>query len=371
MVGVTQLQRSNGGVCTHVISLCEGLLQKGHKVVLIADEKDNNYTSEILALEQKGLKFYSLPFMKAQADKKELIKITYHMLSLAKKEEIDVLHSHGQMICIIGIIMRFLYGIPFVWTNHIDEVAQPKIFKIILHSYKFPIISVSTDLKKYLIGQFHVQESRIDVINNGINICNFGKLQTNEREKLKESIGITDEYVVSLLARITFGKGHSYLLEAVNIVQKKHPEIRIKVLFAGELYDGHKSYLQEQLTFAEKHGIDLAYLGFQSPRDIFGISDISVLPSIYEGFGMTCIESLAMGCPVIRSDTPGWSDMKDILTVVPKANIEALADSLEYAIMNRHKMCEKAKIGKSYVAQKFSAEHMVDETIFLYKKILC
>lgn len=370
MIAVTQLQRSNGGVCTHVLSLCEGLIKKGYKVVLVADKKGNNYTEEIRAMEQNGLKFYSLPFMEIQSDKKKLFRVTRQLIALAKKEKIDVLHSHGQMICIMGIVMRLFCRIPFLWTNHIDEVAQPRVFKVILHSYGFPIISVSTDLKKYLVSQFHVREDRITVINNGIDTSHFLPLQADEKETLKRSIGITDEYIISLLARITFGKGHSYLLKAVQILQKRHPEVHIKVLFAGQLYDGYAEYLQEQIEYAEKHNIDLSYLGFQNPRDIFGISDISALPSIYEGFGMTCIESLAMGCPVIRTDTPGWSDMKEIVTVVPKENIEILANSLEYAIMNRQEMRNRAEQGRVVVGERFSLDYMVNETISLYKKIL-
>lgn len=66
------------------------------------------------------------------------------------------------------------------------------------------------------------------------------------------------------------------------------------------------------------HNIDMDFFKFQDLRNVFGICEISVLPSIYGGFALTCLEFLAMGCPVIRSNTPGWSDRFEITRIFEK-----------------------------------------------------
>lgn len=116
------------------------------------------------------------------------------------------------------------------------------------------------------------------------------------------------------------------------------------------------------------HHIDMEFLGFQDPRNVFGICDISVLPSIYEGFSLTCLESLAMGCPVIRSNTPGWSDMFEITRVFEKKNVDELTRHLLFAYYNREEMKKMGEAGKRKVEEQFTIGHQTEETIVVYKR---
>lgn len=260
-----------------------------------------------------------------------------------------------------------LTGVPYIWTSHIDEIANPKLFKKILKVLKFPIIAVSSDLKQMLVSEYNVAEKRISVVLNGFNVEKFYPLSANEKNALKQQFSCGDKYVFSLLARITFGKGHMYLLEAVNKLKEKG---NIKVLIAGKCHENEKEYLNSLIEYAKNNNIDMEYVGFRNPREIFGISDISVLPSLYEGFGLTVLESLAMECPVVRSDTPGVSDTKDIAFVFKKKDVDALKNHLEYAINNKDEMREKGKNGKETVLKKFTIQAQVDNTIDVYKKYM-
>lgn len=376
LIAVTHLQRSNGGVCTHVMDLCRGLCKLGHNVILTADPTKNNYQKKIeqLTLLQNGkknsFKFIQIPFLKTQNSLKDFLHISHQVLQIVKQENITLIHSHGQAICLVGVLIRGLTGVPFIWTNHIDEIARPKLFKKILHIFKFPIISVSSDLKKFLIREYGVKEKRIYVVPNGIDMEEYLPLSSDEKRRIKYRFGVEDKYVISILARITYGKGHNYLLKAISKLQQEKNIPQIKVLFAGELYDSFQYYLDQQLEYAKDNRIDVDFLGFQSPREIFGISDLSVLPSIYEGFALTCLESLAMECPVIRSDTPGWSDMQDICMVFPKKNVDKLAEQILYAIRHPEEMRQMAIRGKEKVADVFTKEQMALQTAQIYEEIL-
>lgn len=364
LITVTHLDQSNGGVCTHVLDLARGLKKLGCNVII---GSDYGYYMEVL--KKEGFKVYRIPFT-SMNNIKYVFQCLKFIISISKKEKINIIHSHGQFIIPLLFINKIILKIPFLWTNHIDAINKPKVFKWILKLINFPIISVSTDLKNFLINNFDVNENRIKVIYNGIDVSCFEPLTIAEQNELKNRYEIkNDELVISLLARIFYVKGHSLLLEAINCIQKER-NIKFKVLFAGKVYESEKKYLATLEKYADSNNIDLKYCGFSSPRDIFGISNISTLPSLYEGFGLTAVESLAMHCPVIRSNTPGSTDMKKISLIHLKGNVKDLKDKIEFAIDNPEEIKAMTDLGYRMVNEVFNQETMCLNTYNYYKDIL-
>ena len=370
MLAVTNMAAKNGGVTTHILDLVKQLNHRNVKVCLVSDKNDcdANYLELITDLEKSELfKFISVNLSGIQRDPRRLFETVKQLTRIVTDECIDVMHMHSQSMCIVGAFVKLKTGIPYLWTNHIDKMASPKLYKKILKVLKFPIISVSSDLKEMLVNEYGVKESRITVINNGINSDKFSPLTEEEIKNLKKEYGCANKYVIGLLARMSNGKGHMYLLEAVKKIQNENNINDIKILIAGKLYE--KEYLNKLLTYSAKHNIDIEYLGFKNPRDVFGICDVSTLPSMFEGFGLTVIESLAMSCPVIRSDTPGWADMKDIALIFKKGDVDGLAKHLLYAYKNREAMQEMGKKGQKAVIDRFTIEKQVDATMKVYSDV--
>ena len=267
-------------------------------------------------------------------------------------------------------MIKLRTGTPYIWTNYIYAIANPKVFSKILRILHFPIISVSTDLKAMLIKDYCVKEARISVVNNGIDIEKFPPMSDKERIDLRKKYECDDKYVIGLLARISVSKGHMYLLKAVKQLQDNEKIKDIKVLIAGKVHSTDKGYFAEIMKYAKTHNIDVNFLGFQNPRDIFGLCDISVLPSIFEGFGLTVLESLSMNCPVIRSNTPGWMDTKAISLIFKKTDVNGLSEQLLYAYNNRNEMKAMGETGRSCVMEKFTIKEQVDNTLKVYEKYI-
>lgn len=369
LIAVSNMTYANGGVNTHVIDLCNGLIKNDINVILVTNKNKCDFNNQIEQMNlSSNFKFYSVDMDGIQKNPGKLLKVTKKFSRIVKNERIDIIHTHSQMLCIVGQLIKIVYKIPYIWTNHIDEMASPKFFKIIMSFFRFPIISVSSDLKNMLVDSFNVSKDKISVVPNGIDLGNFKSITNVEKENIIKKYNCSDKYVVGILARLTYGKGHMYLLEAVNKIQSKHKIGDIKVIIAGKDYGN--GYLDELMAYAKENNINLEYVGYQNPRYFFSICDISILPSIYEGFGLTVLESLAMGCPVIRSDTPGWTDTKDISFVFKKRNINQLANYLYYAYSNRDEMTEKGMSGKKVVFDKYSIESQINNTISVYNKIM-
>ena len=369
MIAVTQLQASNGGVTTHVLDLCEELLKRHHRVVLVADDEGIDYRARVEVLQAwQTFRFYPVKILGMQKDFRQVLKTSLEMRSIARRHKIKIIHTHGQALCIACQLVKMTTGIPYVWTNHIDEMAQPQLFAKILKVLHFPIISVSTDLKNYLVSEFGVNPKRITVVTNGIALEAFDPLTEDEKKTLREKFNPEGKYLVSLLARMSYGKGHKYLLEAIRRLQDEKGISDIRLLVAGKLYE--PQYLDGLIKTAQKNHIDMEFLGFQSPREIFGISDVAILPSLYEGFPLTVIEALVMGCPVIRSDTPGWYDTQAYCLTFPKKDTARLTEHLLYFYEHRDEAARMGAAGQRAVREHYTIGRQVDETVAVYKRIL-
>ena len=369
IIAVTNISIGNGGVSTHIVDMCRELLLRKHKVILVSDPEHCDYYNRIEEFNHmEGFKFVPVKLNGFLSSPTSLFKVTNTFIKIARQEKADIAHMHSQSLCIVGALMKAATGTPFLWTNHIDEIWKPKLFKVVLKTFHFPIISVSSDLKRMLIEQYGVKANRITVVNNGIDITKFSPLTVNEKQELIEKYDCNGKYVIGILARMSYGKGHKYLLEAVDKLQTKNKLSNLKVLIAGKIHESEIGYYQSLDLFAKEHSIDTEFIGFQNPRDIFGICNISVLPSIYEGFALTAVESLIMGCPVIRSDTPGWSDMQDITLVFHKKNVEGLKQHLLYSYTHQTEMINMGLKGKSIVEEKFTIGIQVEKTLDVYQK---
>lgn len=374
LIAVTVLSKSNGGVCTHVIDLCRELIKRNHNVCLLTDNEDNDYLNQIKEIKEADYsgEFSFYPMELHDVPVKKYFKTASQIKKIVKKHKIDIIHVHGQALCVIAelVKLRTFGKVPFVWTNHIDAIHRPEQFRKILKTFKFPIISVSTDLKEMMVNDYGVSEKRVFVVCNGTNVEKYVPFSETERKELRENRHWDGKYVIALLARISDVKGHQYLLEAVNKIQRENGIDDIKVVFAGQLYDDYKGYLLGLEKYAVENNIDLEFLGFQNPRDVFGLSDLSVLPSVFEGFPLTVLESLAMNCPVIRSDTPGYKDTSSINLVFPKRDVQKFSEHLLYAYTHKEEMKQMAIKGRQIVLERFSLDNQIEDTLKVYQSIL-
>lgn len=364
MIAATQLNKSNGGVCTHIIDLCKALT-KTEKVVLVADGTD--FIDQINSI--PGLIYVEIPFYEMDQSKKAIFKCYKMMRQLCKEHQIQIIHTHGQRVIPVAWMLKMTRRIPFLWTNHIDAIPSPGLLAKMWKVMRFPIISVSTDLKKQLVDELGVKADKITVVNNGVDLSTLQPLTEEEKTACRSRFGVKpDTYVIAEVARINYVKGQHLLVRAVDALNKKNLGVKIQILLAGA---GEMGWIQHNvLDYCAQNDVDCNYLGFCKPRDVYGIADLAVLSSLYEGFSISSIEALAMGCPVVRSDSPGHTDMKEIVRVCRKNDLESMIEHLEYAITHREQMQQMAMRGREEVQKRFTKEVTCDKTFRVYQRIM-
>lgn len=367
LICVNTLNYGMGGVSTHIMDLCKGYSTSNviEQVILCCDGGEHIDTiKSVEKLEYIQIPFhdYGLSFMGILYGYSKLKKIV-------KKYGIDIVHVHSQRIIPQAYLLKLLDKVPFIWTNHIDAIPNEKMMKFMCRTMKFPIISVSQQLKNMMVEKYKCNSNKVYVVNNGIDLSRFAPLTDREKAETEKRYSINREqtpYVISLLSRINEGKGQDRLLKAISLSSYKS---KIKVIIAGHTYSTTEKYKQQLEEYARLNQIDTCFLDFSNPREVFGVSDLFVLPSRYEGFALVCIEALAMGCAVIRTRTPGYQEMQKWTEIVEIDDVLDLSRKIDEAIENDFNK-EKTKLGRDSVFTLFTKEKCAENTLNVYKKVI-
>ena len=279
----------------------------------------------------------------------------------------DVVHAHDWLTYEAGILAKKQYGIPLVAHVHATEFdrggengGNPLIREIEYQGLLWAdkIIAVSQATKNIIIEKYGIPASKIDVAYNGWTSpdddYHFDGSSYQYLENLKKK-GYT---IVSTVGRFTLQKGLFHLMRAAARAISFHP--KMVFLFAG---DGEQK--DELMRMSADLGIsqNVIFTGFirgKQLRDIYSISDIFVMSSVSEPFGLTALEAAHHGNALIVTKQSGvgevlhsilrydfWDEDKLAGALVNIAESPALVDSLRDGIKH-----EYARISWDDVAKK-------------------
>lgn len=222
---------------------------------------------------------------------------------------IDIAHSQGARADFYCALAAAGAGVKAVATvampvEGFDVCPVKKTVYGVLYSFaarKFTAaITVSGSLKAALSAKF----GRVEVIPNGVDLAEFNPSCFNASPVI-EKYNIRGRLVIGTLGRLEWQKGHAILISALDIVLKREPALKEKLvcLLAGAGSLAGK--LKEQCS-ALGLGGNVVFCGeVAEARDFLGAVDIFVMPSLAEGQPLALLEAMAMGKPIVATDIPG------------------------------------------------------------------
>jgi glycogen synthase len=169
------------------------------------------------------------------------------------------------------------------------------------------VIACSAYMREQIADIFAVAPGRIAVIPNGIDPADLPQPGAAELARLRAGFAAPEERLVLLIGRLVYEKGFQLALEAMPRLIAAVPGTRFLVAGSGT----HEEELRKQakeLGLMEQ-GTFLGWIGDDVLRSLYGIADLTVVPSIYEPFGLVALEAMASGCPVIVADTGGLREV--------------------------------------------------------------
>jgi glycosyltransferase involved in cell wall biosynthesis len=343
-----------GGVSRYVINLAKGL-EKNHKVWVASWGGE---WQKYLSKNGAGFKF--IPINTKSILSIKVIFSLFVLLPFVVKEKIDLIHANTRVTQFLAYLLYRATGIKYLSSFH--GFYKPRIWRRLLKFEGLRTIAVSRAVRDHLINDLYIEESKIRVVYNGIDLEEFAsKRYTKNDFGFKE-----DDIVVGILGRISEEKGHFLTLETFRILQSKYKNIYLLISGEGRLKQRVKQILTQESFRKRARFIN------QEGQDFLDLIDILVVASSREGFGYTILEAFAKGVCVVGFSTGGIKEIiedRENGILFYNYTPQDLKNALEILIENgtlRRDLIAKAK----HRLKKFNLENMIVETQKVYQEVL-
>lgn len=246
--------------------------------------------------------------------------------TIANMYTFDIIHAHDWLTYPAAIAAKESSGKPLVVHVHATEFDRSGEH---VHQYVYDIeragmhaadkvITVSNLTRKIVINRYGVDPSKVITVHNAV--------EPNEKiENLIYEKGFDDK-IVTFLGRITFQKGPEYFVEAAYKVLQKNKNVKFVMAGSGDL-------LEKMIHRAAALGITskFHFTGFLKGDDVvkmLNISDVYVMPSVSEPFGISPLEAMRSNVPVIISNQSGVSEILKHAIKIDFWDVDAMADAI-------------------------------------------
>lgn len=249
--------------------------------------------------------------------------------SIASSNQFDVIHAHDWLTYAAGIAAKRVSGKPLVIHVHATEYDRSgenintQVYNIermgMLAADK--VITVSNLTRRIVINKYGIDPKKVITVHNAVDFNEFKQVD------IKRGV---DDKIITFLGRITFQKGPEYFIEAAAKVLAKYPKVRFVMAGNGDL-------MNRSIRRVAKLGIAdrFHFTGFLRGNDVkrmFAYSDVYVMPSVSEPFGISPLEAMKSNVPTIISKQSGVAEVLKYAIKVDFWDIDAMADAM-YALL--------------------------------------
>lgn len=239
--------------------------------------------------------------------------------------QFDVIHAHDWLTYFAGIAAKRVSGKPLVVHMHATEFDRSgeninrRVYAIEKAGMQAAdrVIAVSELTRRIVIGKYGILADKVVTVHNAVR---FG-----ESEEAAPERAVKDK-VVTFLGRITYQKGPDYFVEAAAKVLQRVSDVRFVMAGSGDLMN-HVVRRVAQLGIADRFHFTGFLKGGEVQR-MFRLSDVYVMPSVSEPFGISPLEAMRSGVPVIISRQSGVAEVLDYAIKVNYRDVDALADAI-------------------------------------------
>lgn len=250
---------------------------------------------------------------------------------IAHDTEFDIIHAHDWLAYPAGIKAKEITGKPLIVHVHATEFdrsggdVNPKVYALEREGMEIAdkIITVSNFTKKTIVEKYFIPEEKVTTIYNAVE-----PLSGKNSIKIKKQL---DDKIVTFLGRITQQKGPEYFIEAAHLVLKKMDNVRFVMAGSGDMMNAMIARTAELGISDHFH-----FTGFLEGDDViqmFQLSDVFVMPSVSEPFGIVPLEAMQSKVPVIISNQSGVSEILEHAIKIDFWDTLAMADSI-YGLLN-------------------------------------
>ncbi|MBD8388050.1 glycosyltransferase family 4 protein [Dysgonomonas sp. BGC7] len=267
---------------------------------------------------------------------------------IARTHDYDIIHSHDWLTYPAGIHAKNILGKPLVIHVHATDFdrsrgnVNPQVYQMEKNGmdYADHIICVSNLTRQTVIEKYHQDPAKVTTVHNAVEPLSPEIVAINPEKGTKDK-------VVTFLGRITMQKGPEYFVEAAARVLERANHIRFVMAGSGDM-------MEKMINLAASKGISdrFHFTGFLKGKQVYEMlkrSDVYVMPSVSEPFGISPLEAMQCNIPTIISKQSGCAEILSKAIKTDYWDVEAMADAI-YSICTYDAMSEfLSKEGKAEV----------------------
>lgn len=358
MLGWELPPHNSGGLGVACYSLCKALSTKGADIEFILPySAEHNidfmkvkaaHPQGVVEVLKSGIAYDSYKYIYSDG-KEEWVDIYGQQLAfersvdkLVEVTEFDVIHAHDWLTFRAALRAKNKTNRPLILHVHSVESdragggpGNPLVREIesmaMLVADK--IIAVSNHTKKAIMRDYGIPDDNIQVVHNSMDTSMVEPLDDNNSYKYLTAMKDEGYKVIVSIGRLTIQKGLPNLLRAAQIVIKHNPKTLFIIAGNGEQYI-------ELVELAAQLGIsrNVIFTGFtrgKQWRDTYAIGDLFVMPSISEPFGLTPLEAIGYGTPVLISKQSGVAEVLTNCLKVDYWDVEEMANQIVSVVQNQ------------------------------------
>lgn len=335
MLGWELPPHNSGGLGVACYQLCKALSKKGADIEFVlpytADHSDIDFMrinaahpQDVQRVIQAGIAYDSFKYVKSNGEIQWVDLFGQSSIyeeavgRIVQLAEFDVIHAHDWLTCRAAIRAKMLTGKPLIVHFHSIEAdrsghaggGNPMVREIEALALLIAdrVIAVSQHTKDAIIREYGIPEDKVSVVHNYSNpedlIPDEG---TGNAYRYLAEMKKQGYKIFTNIGRLTIQKGLPNLLRAMQLVVQREPKALLLIVGSGEQRN-------ELIRMSAELGIarNVLFAGFQRGkrcRDAYAIADLFIMPSVSEPFGLTALEAIGYGTPVLISRQSGVSEM--------------------------------------------------------------
>ena len=255
----------------------------------------------------------------------EVMRYALVASAIAHKNQFDVIHAHDWLTYMAGIAAKRVSGKPLVVHVHATEYDRSgenintQVYDLERRGMEAAdrVIAVSNLTRNTIITRYHIDPSKVITVHNAVDFS------TVEDREITRGV---PEKIVTFLGRITFQKGPEYFIEAAYKVLQKTKDVRFVMAGSGDLFN--RAIRRVAKLGISPHFHFTGFLRGEDVKNMFAYSDVYVMPSVSEPFGISPLEAMRANVPTIISKQSGVAEVLRHAIKVDFWDVNAMADAI-------------------------------------------
>jgi glycogen synthase len=375
-----------GGLGRHVRKLSESLVHDGVEVHVLT-RGGGRLPAEA---DQHGVRVHRVREPQFPRDPSAFVRwvqamnADMHALAadLCERFEFDLVHSHDWLVAGAARLAARQIEAPWLVTVHATEFGRHQGWvqnhpQSHIHAAERAmvrsadhVITCSRYMRVHVANVFGVRPAKITAIPNGIDPRDLEPVQ-DDLDALRAKYAAPDDLLVLLVGRLVHEKGFHLALDALAPVVRRLGGVRFVIAGTGTAEAELKR--QARRLGLSSHGVFLGWVGDDMLHSLYRVSDLCIVPSLYEPFGLVALEAMASGCLCVVADTGGLREVVPVEGTVglrfPSRDATALSAVLERVLTDDVARAQLVAEAREHVL-RFDWAEVARRTTDVYRSLL-